>query len=100
MASIKLHVYRTEMGDNGTEGCDYRGKGELGAGENDQHRTVVEVDPAPEELCERVLITGSIANSLFRDLSKSQPDIFGKIASVLGLEGDGQVSLRFGVWDN
>lgn len=99
MASIKLHVFRTEMGDSGTESCDYRGQGEHGAGENDQHRTVREIDPASESQIEMAIEMGPRINRAFADLVLLLPDYAGGVASVLGLEGHGPVGLRIGVWD-
>lgn len=99
MASIKIHVYRTEMGDNGTENCDYRGSGELGAGENDQHRTVVEVDPASESVINGILMKGPTVNQALKLITDNQPNAFAEVASVLGLEGDGPIGLRVGIWD-
>lgn len=99
MASIKLHVYRTEMGDNGTESCDYRGKGEHGAGVDDQHRTVIERDPASESEINGVLMKGPAANQAIKLLTDGQPDLLADLASMLGLDGSGPVGLRLGVWD-
>jgi len=99
MPSIKLHVYRTEMGDDGTESCDYRGKGEHGAGQNDQHRTIGEIDPATEDQIHDALEAGPAMNRQFAQMVMAQPSFAGAIASVLGLEGDGPVGLRLGVWD-
>lgn len=99
MASVKLHIYRTEMGDQGTASCDFRGAGELGAGENDQHRTVTEVDPANETLINGILMKGPAANQALKLISDQQPDALGHIASALGLEGSGPIGLRIGVWD-
>ena len=99
MASIKLHVFRTQMGDDGTENCDYRGGGEHGAGENDQHRTAMEIDPADESVINGILMKGPAANQAFKLLYSQQPDAFALIASALGLEGDGPIGLRLGVWD-
>lgn len=99
MASIKLHVFRVEMGDDGTENCDYRGGGEHGAGEHDQHRTVTEIDPADESLINGILMKGAAVNQAMKLLYSQQPDAFALIASALGLEGDGPIGLRLGVWD-
>lgn len=99
MASIKLHVFRTELGDDGSESCDFRGSGEHGAGENDQHRTVVEKDPATPEEINAITMKGPSANQAFRLLVQDQPDIFGDLATMFGLEGSGPVGLRLGVWD-
>lgn len=99
MASIKLHVFRTEMGDDGTEQCDFRGEGEHGAGSNDQHRTIAEKDPASESEINGVLMKGPVANQAFKLLADGQPDLFANVADLLGLEGSGPISLRIGVWD-
>lgn len=99
MASVKVHAYRINMGDHGTESCDYRGHGEHGAGENDQHRTIGEVDPANESMINGVLMKGPTANQALKLLVDEQPQLFGQIASLLGLEGDGPVGIRIGVWD-
>lgn len=99
MASIKLHVFRTEMGDRGFESVDYRGSGELGAGENDQHRTVFERDPASDEAIDKILAIGPELNRLFDELDGGTNELAGDIADVLRLEGSGPVGLRIGVWD-
>lgn len=98
--AIKLHVYRTEMGDDGTESCDYRGKGELGAGENDQHRTVEEIDPADQSEIDFVLEHGPEINKGFQALTSVFGGKAGNLATLLGLEGSGPVGLRIGVWDH
>lgn len=99
MPSIKLHVFRTEMGDDGTESCDFRGSGEHGAGESDQHRTVIERDPASESEINGVLMKGTAANQAIKLLTDGQPDLLADLASMLGLEGEGPIGLRIGVWD-
>lgn len=99
MAAIKLHVYRIEMGDSGTESCDYRGAGEHGAGENDQHRTVYELDPANESAINGALMKGPKINQMFGELASFLPNYADSIASLLGLEGHGPVGIRIGVWD-
>lgn len=99
MASIKLHVYRTRMGDDGTESCDYRGHGEHGAGENDQHRTILEKDPASESEIALALEKGPEVNKGFAMLDDLLPGASGNVASLLGLEGSGPIGLRLGVWD-
>ena len=101
MPAIKFHIYRTDMGDDGTENCDYRGSGEAGAGENDQHRTVpeLEIDPASDALIEIVRENGPSANKLFAAAASQQPDWLDSAASILGLEGDGPIGLRVGIWD-
>lgn len=86
------------MGDNGFENVDYRGKGELGAGENDQHRTVLERDPAAPEAIEMVLEFGPELNALLEEIDGDN-DLYGNIADLLKLEGSGPVGLRVGVWD-
>jgi len=100
MVSIKLHVFRMDMGDSGTESCDYRGLGEHGAGENDQHRTVLERDPASEDEIAEVLEHGPAVNALFAKLLDAADDAAGGIATALRLEGSGPVGLRVGVWDH
>lgn len=99
MAAIKLHVFRTEMGDPGIDSCDFRGEGEHGAGQNDQHRTVLEVDPASDELIETVKMYAPAANGMFQAIGAEQPGWLDKVAGVLGLEGSGPIGLRFGIWD-
>lgn len=99
MPSIKLHVFRFEMGDHGTENCDFRGSGELGAGANDQHRTVLEDDPADDFAIQRVVEMGPGFNQMLNELCAKQPDGVQHLASALGLEGSGPVGLRLGVWD-
>lgn len=95
--SVKFHVFR---GPNaGTESCDFRG-GEETAGDI-AHRTIpqLEVDPAPEALVQKILEVGPELNEIFKEIGDHQPDVFGAIASALGLEGEGPVGLRVGVWD-
>lgn len=99
MAAIKLHLYRVNYGDDGQDNCDYRGNGEHGAGENDQHRTVYEIDPASEEEINEVLKHGPAVNMGLDALRELIPDFAEKIASLLGLEGDGPIGLRVGVWN-
>lgn len=101
MPAIKFHVFRTEMGDSGTENCDYRGAGETGPGENDQHRTIpeLEIDPASDALIEIVRENGPSANKLFAAAAAQQPDWLDSAASLLGLEGTGPVGLRVGIFD-
>lgn len=99
MPSVKLHIYRAETGNDGTESCDFRGHGELGAGEDDQHRTVLEVDPASDGLVDSVIEFGPKANQAFEALREAEPAFVGHLASALGLEGHGSVGLRLGVWD-
>jgi hypothetical protein len=99
MPSIKLHVFRTEIGDDGTESCDFRGSGEHGAGTYDHHRTVEEIDPATDEQIAFILENGPAANKVFAMMAESQHSFAGGIASLLGLEGDGPIGLRLGVWD-
>lgn len=100
MAAIKLHVFRTQMGSNGTESCDFRGSGELGAGANDQHRTVIERDPAGASEINGVLMKGPATNQALKLLTDGQPDMLDDLASMLGLEGEGPIGLRIGVWDH
>lgn len=100
MPAIKLHVFRTELGDDGTESCDFRGAGELGAGANDQHRTVEEIDPATDEQVKFILENGPAANKVFAMMADSQHSFAGGVASLLGLEGTGSIGLRLGVWDH
>lgn len=102
MAAIKFHVFRTEMGDSGQENCDYRGAGELGAGENDQHRTIapLEVDPASDALILSTTEKGPDLNKLLAGLASEQPEWLDDVASALGLEGSGPVGIRVGVWDH
>lgn len=101
MASLKFHIFRTEMGDDGTVNCDYRGGGEQGPGANDQHRTIpeLEVDPAPDALIELVKENGPAANKLFAAAAKLQPDWLDSAASILGLEGEGPIGLRVCLMD-
>ena len=100
MAAIKLHVFRTEMGDDGTHTCDYRGGGEHGAGENDQHRTILEKDPASEDEIAEVIELGPNLNAIFARLVASELGAAGNVASAFGLEGHGPIGLRIGVWDH
>jgi hypothetical protein len=42
---------------------------------------------------------GVAMNAVFEMFKSQQPDFAGNVATALGLEGDGLVGLRFGVWD-
>lgn len=96
MSSVKLHVFRGE--DDGTHSCDYRGDKFIGS-PVDEHRTVLEIDPANEATVTAVIAKGPELNALLKDLTDAQPDALGPIASALGLKGTGKVGLRLGVWD-
>lgn len=100
MASIKTHVYRGT--DDGTESCDFRGEHFIGSDEGDHHRTIpqLEIDPANENLVELVLDHGPAINRIFSAMAAAQPDSISQMASMLGLDGDGDVGIRIGVWDN
>ena len=87
------------MGDSGETSCDYRGGGELGAGPNDQHRTIKEIDPASEEDIAKALSDGPAANAGANVFENLLPGWVDQVASILGLEGTGPVGLRVGVWD-
>lgn len=98
MAAFKIHAYR---GDNaGTASCDFRGDNFIGAGEGDHHRTAIEIDPASDDLIAKTLDIGPKMNALFDEIKEVEPDVFGQIATVLGLEGEGPVGLRAGIWDD
>jgi hypothetical protein len=97
MASLKLHVYRGE--NPGTESCDFRGENFVGAEQGDHHRTILEIDPATEGMVALALEQGVAMNAVFEMFKSQQPDFAGNVATALGLEGDGLVGLRFGVWD-
>lgn len=101
MAAFKTHIYRIDMGDDGTTNCDYRGKGEYGAGENDQHRTIpqLEVDPASDELIATVLEYGPGMNRMWQAVTRLQPAWLEELASFFGLEGQGPIGIRHGLWD-
>ena len=99
MASIKLHVYRMDSGDQGETSVDYSGSGELGAGPEDQHRTVAEVDPADDALVAFVLENAPAFNKVANAISRAAPPFVRNLAGLLGLRGDGPVSIRVGVWD-
>ena len=96
MASIKLHVYRGE--NAGDESCDYRGEKFIGS-PVDEHRTVLEIDPADDVLVRQALMLGPDLNGLLKSLTDAQPAALGQVASALGLKGEGKVGLRLGVWD-
>lgn len=96
MASVKLHVFRGD--DKGTVSCDYRGDKFIGS-PKDEHRTVLESDPADTGLVDTVLEFGTKLNELLGKLTDEQPSQAAQIASMLGLEGSGKVGLRLGVWD-
>jgi hypothetical protein len=98
MASIKIHAFRGTH--TGAEDCDFRGDKFVGHEQGDEHRTLLEVDPAPDALVEAVLEVGAKLNALFGELTAAEPDALGTVASALGLDGEGPVGLRVGVWDN
>ena len=97
MASIKLHVFRGT--DNGSDSCDYRGDKFIGHEQGDEHRTVLEIDPADELIVKDTLELGPDLNQLFSRLTASEPAELGVVATALGLAGSGPVGLRIGVWD-
>lgn len=97
MAAAKLHVFR---GDNdGTAFCDFRGENFIGKEQGDHHRTLLEEDPLPEDLIDEVLFIGPRLNVLLQRFAAKQPGEVGKLATMLGLDGDGPVGLRIGLWD-
>lgn len=97
MSAIKLHIFR---GDNpGIESCDFRGDNFIGSEQGDEHRTILEVDPASDELVSTVLSHAPAVNGLFQAIGAEQPDWLAKAAGLLSLDGNGPVGLRIGVWD-
>jgi hypothetical protein len=100
MAAVKFHVFRGD--NNGSAGCDFRGEKFIGAEQGDHHRTIpqLEVDPASEDLISQVLTLGPSINALFDAICDKQPGQFGQLAGMLGLEGEGPVGIRVGVWDD
>lgn len=95
-----MHVYR---GTNaGTESCDFRGENYIGHAQGDEHATVpqLEIDPASDALIAKTLETGPKVNALFDEIKQVEPEAFGQLASLLGLDGEGPVGLRVGIWDD
>lgn len=99
MATIKVHAF---VGDNdGTESCDFRGSGELGAGAEDQHRTLLEEEFGPDvndnERIQEVLADGPEWNRITKSLLKGMKPsgVIGELLSLIG----GKEGLRIGVWD-
>jgi hypothetical protein len=96
MATIKVHVYSNE--DDGTESCDYRGKGEL----KGQHKTLLEKEFGPDvqtnEDIEAVIADGPEWNRLTKKLLEgARPG--GVIGQLLGAVADG-AGIRIGVFDH
>lgn len=89
--TIKLHAFLNE--DDGTESCDYRGKGEL----TGEHVTLAEKEFGPSvttnEDIEQVIADGPALNRLFQRLSSGGID--GPLAAMTGNKG-----LRIGVFDH
>jgi len=83
MASIKVHV--GIFSDNGAESCDFRGDKFIGHEQGDEHRTILEKDPATEAEIAAVLEYGPKLNALLDTLTPSEG---------FGIEG----GLRIGVW--
>lgn len=87
MPSIKLHVFSGP--NDGTESCDFRGDKFVGSQQGDQHRTLMEKDPASDEEVAAVLALGPSINVV---LSQMVPgDLIGILWKNAGL--------RLGVWD-
>ncbi len=84
MASIKLHV--GIFSDPGTESCDFRGDKFIGHEQGDEHRTVLEKDPATDAEIALVLEHGPVLNRILDTLVP---------AESFGIEG----GARIGVWD-
>ena len=92
MASIKLHARSGHDSADGTVSCDFRGDNAVHP-PVDHHKTLWEIDPAPEDLVAEVLTLGPAVNRMFARL-----EVLKNIGDVLQLAGAGG-SLRIGVWD-
>lgn len=110
---LKLQIYRMYDGCGdvvkGIASADFRGEnfiGKLSDPRNvrqieDFHRTPdTEVPRISEELADIALADAPVANALFAKIAEHQPDALGHLATALGLEGEGPVGLRLGVWDD
>lgn len=99
LVSMKFHVYRGP--DAGTESCDFTGDKEIGEEQDDHHRTIpqLEVDPASEKLQELVREYGPYVNKFFDGIKElGEMEGLGRLASALGLKGEGPVGIRVGLW--
>lgn len=95
ITTIRLHSYTTTPGfpvKDGTDHCDFRGTGFVGAAQGDNHHTLVELDlEDTDPRVDQVLTFGPAANKALRLLE-------GKVVS--GIHGKDQIpGLRIGVWD-
>lgn len=90
MASIKLHIFKGK--NNGAASCDFRGENAIGHATGDEHRTIAEIDPAPDSLIAKVLALGPEVNEILDQMVPAE--------SVSSFIGGDEVGFRFGVWDN
>ena len=99
LAKVKLQVYRGTCGPNHV---DFRGDQWLGDGTTpqDEHRTITQIVTEDETIIDLAVSTGPQINALFDKFSDQEPAVFGEIASVLGLEGAGEVHLGVRVYDD
>lgn len=86
MPSIKLHV--GIFADNGQVNCDYRDR-PMGHAEGDEHRTVLELDPASDEEVAIALEIGPRFNALANKMLPGSG-----LAELTGKAAGG----RLGVW--
>jgi hypothetical protein len=94
MATIKLHLLTGGNTDFGTESCDYRGKGEQGAGEADQHKTIMEREFGPE------VETNADIEEVIRDGPKLNSMLKRLVSPIITNGGPSlTLGLRLGVWD-
>lgn len=100
MAAVKVQVVRANSENQ--EAVDFRGDKFRGKDSTppDYHRTILETDPAPDGLIEKVLALGPEINRLLSEIESIEPGFAGHIASVAGLEGEGPVGLRVRVMDS
>lgn len=96
LACIKLHFF---VGKNdGTGSCDFRGDKKIGSDQGDEHKTLLELDPADGDLVDTVLEIGPKINRVLAKMvaTKAVKTVLGAISKVTG----GKIAgFRIGVWD-
>jgi hypothetical protein len=113
MAAIKLHVFAGH--DDGSTECDFRKEKRIGKAQGDEHRTVLEIDPATDAQVALAMLHGPDLNAAEDAMLKFFAALVGddekfkellkKSAAALhkALGGDGSATtcgLRIGVWDD
>lgn len=105
MAALKWQAFRLNTGQHATDNIDFRGdRAHLLTGEEgDHHRTSKippELDPCPDGVLAVMLQHGPAINKGFEAVALAEPEAFGELATVLGLEGTGPVGFRAVVMDS